>query len=57
MAAFIQRALGVYASHHYVVKLWRKNGLKPHRAGMFKVSKDPAFAPEGRRHCGATSIV
>lgn len=39
MAAFIQRAEGVYASHHYVVKLWRKNGLKPHRAGMFKVSK------------------
>jgi hypothetical protein len=23
---------------------------------MFKVSKDPAFAPEGRRHCGDTSI-
>ena len=23
---------------------WRENGLKPHRAGTFKVSKDPAFA-------------
>jgi transposase len=44
MAAFIQRAEGVYVSHHYVAKLWRENGLKPHRAGTFKVSKDPAFA-------------
>ena len=44
MAAFIQRAEGVYVSHHYVAKLSRENGLKPHRAGTFKVSKDPAFA-------------
>jgi hypothetical protein len=34
----------VYVSHHYVATLWRENGLKPHRAGTFKVSKDPAFA-------------
>jgi transposase len=44
MAAFIEQTEGVYVSHHYVAKLWRENGLKPHRAGTFKVSKDPAFA-------------
>jgi transposase len=44
MAAFITRTEGVYVSHHYVAKLWRANGLKPHRQGTFKVSKDPAFA-------------
>lgn len=44
MAAFIKRTEGVYVSHHYLTRLWRENGLKPHRTGMFKVSKDPAFA-------------
>ncbi len=44
MAAFITRTRGVYVSHHYVAKLWRETGLKPHRQGTFKVSKDPAFA-------------
>jgi transposase len=44
MAAFIKRTEGVSVSHHYVAKLWRENGLKPHRTGTFKVSKDPAFA-------------
>jgi transposase len=44
MAAFIKRTEGVYVSHHYVAKLWRENGLKPHRTDTFKVSKDPAFA-------------
>jgi len=34
----------VYVSHHYVAKLWRETGLKPHRHGTFKLSKDPAFA-------------
>jgi transposase len=43
MAAFIERTEGVYVSHHYVAKLWRETGLKPHRQGTFKVSKDPAF--------------
>jgi transposase len=43
MAAFIKRTEGVYVSHHYVAKLWRETGLKPHRQGTFKVSKDPAF--------------
>ena len=44
MATFIKRTEGVYVSHHYVAKLWRETGLKPHRQGTFKVSKDPAFA-------------
>ena len=44
MAAFIKRTEDVSVSHHYVAKLWRENGLKPHRTGTFKVSKDPAFA-------------
>jgi transposase len=43
MAAFIKRTEGVSVSHHYVAKLWRENGLKPHRQGTFKVSRDPAF--------------
>jgi transposase len=44
MVKFIQRTEGVSVSHHYVAKLWRENGLKPHRQGTFKISKDPAFA-------------
>jgi transposase len=44
LAAFIQRTEGVYVSHHYVAKLWREAGLKPHRHGTFKLSKDPQFA-------------
>src|SRR5689334_23825243 len=31
MAAFIKRTEGVYVSHHYVAKLWRETGLKPHQ--------------------------
>jgi transposase len=44
MAAFIARTEGVYVSHHYVAKLWRENGLRPHRQGTFKISRDPEFA-------------
>lgn len=44
MAAFIARTEGAYVSHHYVAKLWRDNGIRPHRQGTFKVSKDPDFA-------------
>ena len=44
MAAFIKRTAGVYVSHRYVATLWHENGLKPHRTGTFKVSKDPPFA-------------
>jgi hypothetical protein len=28
----------------YVATLWREHGIRPHRQGTFKVSKDPAFA-------------
>ena len=44
IAAFIKRTEGVYVSYHYVAKLWPETGLKPHRQGTFKVSRDPAFA-------------
>jgi transposase len=44
MAAFLTRTEGVSISHHYVAKLWRDNGIQPHRQGTFKVSKDPEFA-------------
>src|SRR6185295_6806537 len=44
MARFISRTESVYVSHHYVAKLWRETGIRPHRSGTFKVSKDPAFA-------------
>jgi transposase len=44
MAAFIGRTEGVSVSHHYVAKLWREAGLRPHRQGTFKLSRDPAFA-------------
>src|SRR5215217_3892281 len=44
MAAFIERTEGVSVSHHYVAKLWRESGLRPHRQGTFKLSRDPAFA-------------
>jgi transposase len=51
MAAFIARTEGVYVSHHHVATLWREHGIRPHRQGTFKVSKDPAFADKvsGRR--------
>jgi transposase len=44
MAAFVKRTEGVSVSHYYVAKLWRETGLRPHRLGTFKVSKDPGFA-------------
>lgn len=43
MAAFIVRTEGVYVPHHYVAMLWREAGLRPHRQGTFKISKDPDF--------------
>ena len=44
MSGYVLRTEGTYVSHHYVAKLWRDNGLKPHRQGTFKISRDPAFA-------------
>ena len=43
MADYIFRTEGVRVSHTYVAGLWRERGLKPHRQGTFKVSKDPDF--------------
>jgi transposase len=44
MAGYLKRVEGVSVSWHYVAKLWRDNGLQPHRQGTFKLSKDPRFA-------------
>jgi hypothetical protein len=33
----------VEVSHTYVAKIWRETGLRPHRQGTFKVSRDPNF--------------
>jgi transposase len=44
MSDYVLRTEGTYVSHYYVAKLWRDNGLKPHRHGTFKVSRDAAFA-------------
>lgn len=44
MAAYVTRTEGVAVSHHWVATLWRATGLKPHRQGTFKLSKDPRFA-------------
>jgi transposase len=45
LAAFVTRAEGVYVSHHYVAKLWRATGLKPHRHGTFDRREDPDPGP------------
>jgi transposase len=44
MAAYVSRTEKVAVSHHWVATLWRANGLKPHRQGTFKLSRDPRFA-------------
>lgn len=44
MVKYIVKTEQVRVSHHYVAKLSRDNGLRPHRQGTFKISKDPAFA-------------
>jgi hypothetical protein len=43
LAAFLRRTEGVEVSHNYVAKLWRETGLRPHRQGTFKVSRDPGL--------------
>jgi len=44
MAAYVARTEQVAVSHHWVAALWRTNGLKPHRLGTFKLSRDPRLA-------------
>lgn len=46
MAAWISCAEGVPVSHHYVAKLWRDNGIQPHRHGTFKLGRDPGCTDE-----------
>ena len=43
MARYLRREEGVTVSHNYIATLWRETGLKPHRQGTFKVSRDPDF--------------
>jgi transposase len=44
LARYVTRTEGVSVSHFYEAKLWRDNGLRPHRHGTFKISRDPEFA-------------
>src|SRR3954454_18375763 len=44
MADYLARTEKTPVSHHWVAGLWREHGLKPHRQGTFKLSKDPQFA-------------
>ena len=44
LADYLARAEGIAVSWHYVAKVWKDNGLRPHRSGTFKLSRDPAFA-------------
>jgi transposase len=44
MADYITRTEGVKVSHGFVAAVWRETGLKPHRHGTFKLSRDPRFA-------------
>jgi transposase len=44
MADYVTRTEKTPVSHHWVAGLWREHGLKPHRQGTFKISKDPQFA-------------
>jgi transposase len=44
MAKYLRRHEGLDVSHNFVAELWRAHGLRPHRQGTFKASKDPEFA-------------
>jgi transposase len=44
MSRYLKRHEAVAVSHNFVAELWREHGLKPHRQGTFKVSRDPDFA-------------
>jgi transposase len=43
MARYLRRREGITVSHNYIATLWRETGLRPHRQGTFKVSRDPDF--------------
>lgn len=44
LARYLARAEGIGVSHVFVADLWREHGLRPHRHGTFKLSRDPRFA-------------
>jgi transposase len=44
MARYLKQHEGVEVSHNFISVLWRENGIKPHRQGTFKLSRDPDFA-------------
>lgn len=44
MAQYLRRHEGISVSHNFISVLWRENGIKPHRLGTFKLSRDPDFA-------------
>nr|WP_225438890.1 IS630 family transposase [Candidatus Frankia nodulisporulans] len=44
MARYVSRVGGVSVSWHYVARVWREEGLRPHRQGTFTLSTDPDFA-------------
>jgi hypothetical protein len=44
MARYFKGARGISVSHSFISAVWRENGLAPHRAGTFKLSRDPDFA-------------
>jgi|ERR1700677_1308950 len=44
MARYLKRHEGIDVSHNFVSVLWRENGLKPHKIGTFKLSRDPKFS-------------
>ncbi|EST39429.1 hypothetical protein N566_02010 [Streptomycetaceae bacterium MP113-05] len=44
LAKYLKRVENITVSWHYIARIWREEGLKPHRSGTFKISKDPAFA-------------
>jgi transposase len=43
MVKYLRRRDGIVVSHNFIAQLWREHGLKPHRQGTFKVSRDPDF--------------
>lgn len=44
MARYLRKHEGISVSHNFIAVLWRENGIKPHRQGTFKLSRDPEFA-------------
>lgn len=43
LARYLWRREGIRVSHNFIAGVWRKEGLRPHRVGTFKLSTDPEF--------------